>query len=689
MWGSFFASVLTAALFLYMPGFLLLRALRVSRIVGIACAPLAAIPLFSVLTVLYSKAGVFCTWAVLLAPALAVSLVSYAIGMIFSKGKAPALDLPSLPLGKCFRGFDWLGLGLYVALGLVVAVFVYVRGLDGAGSFVQEYDNVHHLGATYGFVLSGDWSPFSTSLYATEEAARINPLPGGGFYPAAWNCVCSFVSSALGVSAPVAANAVNFLFIGVVFPSNVFLLMRLVFRDAPAVVLLGAFTSLAFSAFPWGFLVFGPLYPNMVAFSMVPSAAFCFMSALGEGVSRVSRVVAASVFCAGVLAFAFSQPNAVFTIAVLLAPYCVWRAVSAADFLPVPEHRRQFVRVGCALLAAVAIAVIWVSLYNAPFLHSVVTHDWPAFRAKSQALVDVLLLAFRLPAAQFVLAGLVVAGIVYTLRARRYLWLSCSYVFMCLIYFVAVTSDGPGKFLLAGFWYTDSFRLAASAAVFAVPLAAIGLWLAVRALVWALRRASDLRADRVPFVASCLAAILFMMVNFYPSFSMPSGTNVITAFGSIASRLEWMNSMSVPQVYDADEMAFIDEVKREVPEGALIINEPDDGSAFAYSADGLNLYYRYLREYGGDDETLESRLIRTRLNEVATNVDVRKAVKDVGATYLLVLDQGEPQGERPYLFTYEDGRNWPGIESVNDATPGFEAVLSRGDMRLYRIVATG
>lgn len=686
MWGSFFASVGAALAFLYLPGYLLMRAVRAARIVSAACAPLVTIALYGVLTIVYAKIGVFCSWATLFGPALALSLTLCAVGTFIGRGKGVSLDLPARPSARLPRGFDWLCLGLYVALGVAIATFIYARSLDGAGSFVQEYDNLSHLGTTYGFLLSGDWSPFNATMYPTPEAARIDPLPGGGFYPTAWNCLCALVASALGVSSSFAANTVNFLFIGVVFPSSLFLLMRMVFRDALRIVPFGAFVSLAFTAFPWGFFVFGPLYPNMVAFTMVPAAAFCFMVVIEEDALRKARVVAATVFGVGVLAFALSQPNAVFTLAVLLAPLCVYRAAQAADRLKVPEGRRTHVRIACAAAAIAAIVVIWVALYNAPFLHSVVTHDWPAFKFKSQALVDVALLAFRIPAYQLVLAGLVAVGILYTLKHRRYLWLSVSYAIMSLFYIVAVTSNDPVKFLLTGFWYTDSFRLAASAAIFAVPLAAIGLWLAARGLAWILRRATDLAASRVPLVAACAAALLFVLLNFYPSFSNPTGAPVVTPFGSIASTLEALNSAANPQIYDAEEAAFVREVKETVPEGALVLNEPDDGSAYAYCVDGLNVYYRYLRTYGGDDETGESKLIRTRLDELASNDEVREAVRNVGGSYVLQLDQGKGEAS-PRLFTYENGKNWQGLESIDDDTPGFEVVLARDDMRLYKITA--
>ena len=71
---------------------------------------------------------------------------------------------------------------------------MFVTFLHDPMHYTQGYDNVTHLGSIRCFVDSGNWSPFGISLYVNTDAA-INPLPGGGFYPAAWYDVASFVIS--------------------------------------------------------------------------------------------------------------------------------------------------------------------------------------------------------------------------------------------------------------------------------------------------------------------------------------------------------------------------------------------------------------------------------------------------------------------------------------------------------------
>lgn len=694
MWSMFVASVLAGALFLYLPSLLLLWGFRLPCLTALVCAPLVSISVYCLLCMLYAQANVFNSWVMLALPLLFLGFAALVVewhcgrSSVIRFGVAYSPDVkPHVGDGRWWRS-DWAVLGLYVVIGLVVSTVCFVFVLDGPDSFVREYDNVHHLGVTVSFVESGNWSPFAASLYATEADVVISPLPGLGFYPTAWNCMTALLVSFLGVSSPLAANAVNFLFVGVVLPVSMFSFMKVLFPKSLGIVVFGSLCTLGFSAFPWMLMVFGPLYPNMIAFCMLPAVAFCFISLFSQGVGRSARVAAGILFCLGILCCAFAQPNAVFTVAVFLIPFCVRQAVRAFDFISVPSDRKRLVQIACGMLACVLIAAIWFALYKAPFLQSVVSHSWPAITSKPQAFLDALGLGFRSGGMQIVLAGFVVVGMLYTLRHRAHLWLSCSYALAGLLYVVSASSDGPLQHLLTGFWYTDSFRVAASAVLCAIPLASMGLWAAVQACARVVNRmAPQTLSSRILVCSACAVSLAFVLGNYYPGVAIARHGVSETSLGFTLSSLQWQNDEVTPTVYDADERAFVQCVKDTVDSDALLLNVPDDGSAFAYGADGVRIYYRYLRTYGESDETEDSKLIRNHLAEISSNESVRDAVRNVGGEYLLVLDQGESRLESPRLFTYEDGSNWTGIEAVTDTTPGFEVVLSEGDMRLYRITA--
>ena len=73
------------------------------------------------------------------------------------------------------------------------------------------------------------------------------------------------------------------------------------------------------------------------------------------------------------------------------------------------------------------------------------------------------------------------------------------------------------------------------------------------------------------------------------------------------------------------------------------------------------------------------------LYQVGEYASVRKSVDEIGDEYVLQLDSDRSAAPTYYKFTYAPVE-WQGVTRINDDTPGFETVLARADMRLYRIL---
>ena len=162
----------------------------------------------------------------------------------------------------------------------------------------------------------------------------------------------------------------------------------------------------------------------------------------------------------------------------------------------------------------------------------------------------------------------------------------------------------------------------------------------------------------------------------------PKEDTTDTPFGRVKHRLSGFYALDDEKVYDAAEQTFVRKVLETIPEGALVLNQPNDGSVFAYGLDNLNTYYRQISHEG---ETENARLIREHLNDIASDPVVQRAVKETGARYVLLLDQGVSRKKGTWLAQYKDPESWRGIDSITDDTPGFKPILSNGEMRLYEI----
>lgn len=693
MWDSFIVAVLAGALFVYVPGYIALRAFSVPRIVSAVCAPLVTILAYSLLPIAYEQIGIACSWETLVLPLVGFCVLVFAVlrsvvrfgGKAVSFGSCSAWGEASLrEAQRC----DRLCFGLYAVVGAVVVGSVFAGTFDNAYSFVQEFDNVHHLNTIRAFIDSGVWSSMTSTLYPENITSFPAPFSGSAFYPSAWHCVASLIVDALGVPIALGANAANYLLCAFVFPLNMFLLMRKLFDDRMQIVFFGAFAPLAFIAFPWRFLAWGPLFPNLAAFALLPAVLFCFTMIFSFSLKKRLRVFFGCLFLVGLIDFVFTQPNAVFSAGVLLIPFCVERICRFFDSRD-PESRYASSRgkAVALILFAVAVIVLWIALFNAPFIRGVVSYSWPSTVDVPQALLNVLSLASTETVAQPVLGALVCIGFVFALTKREYRWVAASYVISCVLYVVAVSVDGLPKQVLTGFWYTDAMRIAATTVVVAIPLAGAGLYVVGSAFVcgigWILKpRAVASWAKRLVF---CATALTFTAVNFYPGYMQGGQQGPTSSFSESNNFLEVAYSLSGPKLYGSEEIEFVEKVKSAVPDGSLILNEPNDGSVFAYGANGLNVYQRYVSGWGGPTESEQSETIRRSLDVVAVDPNVAQAVREVGAEYVLQLDQNGKHDGNHFLFSYEQN-DWFGIDRIDDDTPGFEIVLSEGDMRLYRIL---
>ena len=146
----------------------------------------------------------------------------------------------------------------------------------------------------------------------------------------------------------------------------------------------------------------------------------------------------------------------------------------------------------------------------------------------------------------------------------------------------------------------------------------------------------------------------------------------------LSDRYSWDRSLT------GEEDAFIDEVMSTIPDGALVINTPHDGSCWSYGVEGINTFYRRCSNTGGNPNAEAAGILRTELCNVASSEEVQQTLEDLDAHYLMMLDTPRDENSTVVNLRYEK-ENWQGIESINENTPGFKLLLSEGDMRLYEI----
>ncbi len=689
MFVSFAPIILFYILILYVPGSLCLwRADSLSKQESIALSPLISVLFFAIAAVFYDLLKIPSSFLTLFVP---ITVIGVAI-LCFRTFKVHRASLSSY--GRHIKynhvSYDrgsvssWAIPLLYIIIGMICCYLFFIKRLDGPNSVSFDWDNHYHLNAVQSFAQSADYSSLGHVHYVGTENPT-NPT-GNSFYPSAWHGLAAMACNSLSLSVPFAINALNASLIGIVYPLGFWLFFKTLFPHNRKLLTAAAFLPLAFTSSLWDFTIFGPLYGMILSYSLVAPCMSVFLKAL-HTTAPGTRASLIALFGVGLIAIAFAHTSGIFLMAVFLSAAWVQHLYTTTKAHGGTRNRAL---ISAAILAAFCL-FIWILCYKAPFLQNVVNNSWGTIHAGFfQALANVALLSFNNHPAQPVLSVLVFTGIIVLAGSkmgslRNIRWLLFPLVFFYSAYLAcALTSHTFFESFLGGFWYADPHRLAANVVISAIPLAALGLSFYLD-VITSICESSPIVKDIRPSatIVELLCTILLFICVFYPNFTLPETGQITTSFGKLEDDISYVYSSNNFSVFQPDERAFAQKVIATIPPSNLIINTPNDGSGFMYALYGANIYYRNF-QYGGTSETWESQIIRTKLNEYATNPEVQKAVRAIDAKYVLVMNQDPQNSYRPHFIVYHP-EEWIGIESIDHNTKGFSVVLSDGSMTLYKI----
>ena len=660
MWGLFVYDVIWTAVLLYIPGYYALRMVGVRSALALGFSPLLALLSLSVVTHVASS-------LMLSLPSLA--LIGSSVVLTFALSLCMRFVIRRWPIHSSFNAPDLRQIGLAIGAGLVIGLIFFILPLDGAGSFYQENDNIAHLEVVKRFLETGLFDEGGSYLTS---------------YPSLWRTVAATVASQGSGNVTVAVNAVNFVITAVLFPISGLIYLasfigeRNILRLSPLLVL-------SFVVFPWGFLYFGPLYPNLIGYSVLPLAMALVVYACGS-VDLKSFFCLFACFLGACAVLLRAHPSSIFVGVVVMSPYIVYRLneiLAAKSVRPSARYSLIVVFIGSMI-------GLWTLLYTSPMFHGVVTFDWAPYTGKVQAVANVLFLGLtKSSAVQLSLSLLVLIGAMYCLVMRRWRWLLCSHLLVSLIYIACVSFPVSLQHFFAGFWYNDSFRVAAMFVFTGMPLACIGLASVIRVAEAFVKLVVGAREEQV-YVTNCLTYVIpavAVIAIFFPSFTFAQNITWTTGFGKASQMLRSGNSLAEnANAIDSHELEFLEMVKDEVGDD-IVLNYPYDGSAYAQTLADVNVVNRGWFGYSPsiDGKKSNYQLLCESIDKVASDHEVSDAARSEDIKYVLLLDNGAPDVGGCYYTVGYDGSYWHGLEMLDDSTPGFSIVLSQGDMRLYKI----
>ncbi len=688
---SLIAPIFAAVVALFVPGYLILRILRFSRLTAAAASPLASCVIYGVLPILYDAAHVRCDIVTMFAIPCIVLLGCFLISAQRMKtGNAVIFRIFVTPSSWRSRnnardtGYDWAILLLYLGCGIAVGLIAFVANLGSPEAFFSRYDNQTHLNLAQAFVDSGQWCALHHKRYAASLACQIPMTSGSGssFYPTTWHALVALVTLMAATKVTIASNALVFVVAAIVFPAGMYLLMRALFGDKRMVIAFGALASVAFATYPWVFAIKGPTFPNMLGYAVMLPFMAVVIGFAEQGLIRAQLPRFVIFMLIAFASMAIAHTNSLFTAFVFLAAYgghYIWKYAGAHS------EKRGRARTIAMLVYLAAIAAFWAFCITTPILHGVVGYNHIENNGFWFSLKGLLLLTLTINSIQYAVLIVVIVGIIGCIR-RRMWWILVPIAYMAFGYFISRYSAQPWLTIFMGLWYSLPYRAAACLCIFLMPVAALGFTDISRGCAaLATKLVPPIRfVARYPQTITAVLVVLFALATYAPVGITIHGHYIQTPYNSVYGKLAEIYKQDANRVYGAEEVAFVDKALAITGKDALVINQPNDGSLFAYGVNHMNAYYRSsaLKRQTDDSNTL-----RKHLNEYATNQKVQEAVRDTGASYVLQLDQGVSYENLIKLPQYyKKNRNgWIGIDRIRDDTPGFTCVLAEGDMRLYRI----
>lgn len=610
----------------------------------------AAFAVLAISPIITGFAGI--RWSILVPLAMTV-LVSLVV-LFFWKVTGPKHSRRGLDGQTLQSGRMWWPLA-GAALGGLIILSTFVRRMWGPDSVSQTYDANFHLNLVARMLESGNPSPLSVDL-----SSPGNPT----FYPAAWHSTVALIAQVSGASVPLATNVLLLVCVSVVWPIGVVTLARVVFGPSIRVSLVAGLVAASIPAVPYTLGAYGILYPLLLASSLTPFALVAALKLLRLSRAKHTdpiRSTTAWVYLLGTLgAIGLSQPSGVHAFILLITPAVIARFTISWKNSTTAQRTTSIM----LLLGFAAIAVgLW-------YVSGTSDNEWETRQGFFSAIWEALSSAPRLHSNSWILLTLALIGSALLFWIKRNRWLTASWLLAVL--FFAIADGYPDETLrtaLTGLWYNDSWRLAAIVMTAIIPLVVYGVLAILSMLRFALRHSTltQLTRKQRPVTATLLLVFLFVLLQ---------SPGMATVAGYIETKYEPRPEKA--RLLDEDERTLLERLPEEVPEDAVIINNPWNGGALAEAISDREV----LVPHTGGSYPEESFAL---IEGIATGEHLAcDLAHELDAQYVLDFGTKFVFGDTPRAIPFEN------ITDIDPSeAPAVTEIDREGDAVLYQVTGCG
>lgn len=633
-----------------LPGYAVLRALGVRGVLAWGGAGGVTSGLAGVLAIAYDRVGLGWGLGTFLAGCVVATGVAAAVGTWLRTRRDPG-SLLNATGGREMTRSERRWLAATWCLGALVLGLTMMVGISRPDMPLQAWDGVFHLNAVWFIQETGNAS--SLGGLSPMYADTIAP-----YYPTVWHSIVAVAPFFAGVSE--AANASSIVIGGVLWIAGLVALTRVVWTARVLPVVLAPVVAATYVSFPAVAVSMLGVWPFAVSTASLPGLLALLIAALRGGQSWRQHLAHALGAAAAAVGVVMAHGSGLFSAALLAGPLVAVLLFRQGRRLWRRGHRGFVAVTGTVLVAG--LVALTVFLLSFPPVQAIVDYERGGQTSYLPGLASILIdhpLIYVYPFLSFnlVVTVLVAIGVWLTIRRRHARWLVVALAAaLALTLLAGGPVDNPLR-VLAGFWYTQPSRLNQLLVIPAIVLGAGGAaWVARRFAArwsWSLVRAT--------------VAVVVGIGVLTSGFRWPTHVLVMSSVYSTWP-IAWGTML------EREEIDMVDRAAQTLPEDAVVLGEPVNGSPFLLSRSGVDVVYPQLTTISDSPERV---ILAERFDQWWRDPEVCTAVRALEVTHVYTDD-----------LTFEEGAKWeestPGLREVDPDRDGFELVDRGGQAALWR-----
>lgn len=595
------------------PGLLIAASAGIKGWLLVALSPLLTYGVASVAGPVLPAFGL--TWSPLtLAASAGVVAVASAGSRLAVSRRRPSRKLSAENKGR-WTAVEHIGVAVAVAVATSIGALVTINATRDFTAIPQIWDAVFHGNATYYIAETGQSSP--SALRALNE-----PEVASYYYPNGYHLVTATFVMLTG-QAVTAALEISFALVPAFIAVGIVALVRNL-GCRPALAGVAALLSCGFTAFPYDLMPWGTLLPFLTAVALLPAFTALWVRLLmvehGTPYSKAVMLGLSGVAIIGL------HPS------VAVAAVLIGGAILIQIWMARKPRSSDFKIIGSTVVAAGTLGAPLIIASAA--VAAGPAYDWPTTLIPADALGQAIFQSHAQSFPQWWLALLVILGILSLRRNPQFAPLAAVGLAFVGLFVLAASYEGPAVELLTRPWWNDKWRLVALWTLFAIPLAAVGVvrisdllsTLALRLRAFLLPSSHDRWVRTIS--AATLLVVLALLVQVTEGLYLERNTSRLSqafADGPTVSQDE------------ADAFQVLAEMN---PSGALVMNDPYDGSAWMWALAGVQPAFATPVIAGHELPIMENdrKVLFSSFNELDENVFVQAAVNNLGIRYVILCE---------------------------------------------------